>query len=102
MYRPTSTLSLAHSVHRLHWEMFPAHRDVTPQIYQELKGMIIHGAYGPSQSHCCPPSRAYACVDTLSSTKSVAALDVTEFMQWLKLAKHAQGTQCMLVVDPEC
>jgi hypothetical protein len=57
MYRPTSTLSLAHSVHRLHWEMFPAHRDVTPQIYQELKGMIIHGAYGPSQSHCCPPSR---------------------------------------------
>jgi hypothetical protein len=48
---------IAHSVYRLHWEMFPAYHDVSPRIYQDLKGMIIHGAYGPSYIHCRSPLR---------------------------------------------
>jgi hypothetical protein len=71
--------------------MFPAHHTVSPGIYRELKGMIVHASYGQSCSRCRPFRVAYAGVDALSSEKSVAAYESSEFMHWLQLIQHLEG-----------
>jgi hypothetical protein len=71
--------------------MFPAHHNVSPGIYQELKGMIVHASYGRSYRYCISTRIAYAGVDALSSNKSVAAFESSEFMQWLQLIQHVEG-----------